>query len=467
MPIDPKKHFETLLGDLPLLLQPSVSLWLERVQERDPDALPAILDTPIADTRLLQMVATSEYAANMLTRHWAWFADQARSGALDTALQIDWSCLSQDADEASFGQQLRSLRNRGLLHVLWRELAGNAPLHETLSSLSSLADGLIAACEGYARRQLCERFGEMRDSDGQAIPLCIMAMGKLGGRELNFSSDVDIIFLYPRDGDSDGARSLSAQEYFTRLSRRIVSLLETPTADGFVYRVDTRLRPFGDSGPPVVSFAALESYLLNHGRSWERYAYIKSRVIVPATSDASVTALRKELIEPFVYRRYLDFGIFESLREMKALITVEVQRREMANNVKLGPGGIREIEFIAQSLQLVRGGRVRGLRCRGLQRALRQLADLHDLRREEAAGLLDSYAFLRRLENFIQAVRDQQTHELPDNGIDKARLTLAMAYPDWESLATEIQRHRDFVSARFATVAFRGESGSGSTDLRE
>lgn len=462
----PQNQFADLVDDLPVLLQSPVRLWLTLMQEQEPAALPALMNASLGAADLLKLVATSEYAANALRRHWAWFAEQAASGALDTAPQLAWSELSQDADEPLFGRQLRSLRNRSLLHILWRELHGKAELDETLASLSALADNLVAACEGYARRQLRERFGDVRDADGQPVSLCILAMGKLGGRELNFSSDIDVIFLYPHDGDSDGARTLSAQEYFTRLARRIVALLEESTADGFVYRVDTRLRPFGDSGPPVVSFAALESYLLNHGRTWERYAYIKSRVIVPATSDIEVTALYKELIEPFVYRRYLDFGIFESLRDMKAMISVEVQRREMARNVKLGPGGIREVEFIAQSLQLVRGGQVRGLRCRELQQALRQLADTRDLLRSEVNGLLESYAFLRRVENFIQAMRDQQTHDLPDNEADQARIALAMDRPDWRTLEAEIEQHRTFVSERFTAVAFRGAHETAASELR-
>jgi [glutamine synthetase] adenylyltransferase / [glutamine synthetase]-adenylyl-L-tyrosine phosphorylase len=446
-----------LPGALPAPLRPAVSLWLERLAERHPDAAAGLEAAGLDPDQLLQFVAISEFAGQQLLRHWPWFTGIAASGDLHAAPQPDWQLLSQEANEADFKQQLRILRNRSLTHILWRKLHGNAELDETLGSLSALADTLIAASEGYARRQLRSRFGDVLDSDGQHVPLVVLAMGKLGGRELNFSSDVDIIFLYPREGSSDGERSLTAQEYFTRLARRVVALLEESTADGFVYRVDTRLRPFGDSGPPVVSFAALESYLLNHGRSWERYAYVKSRVIVPAVTDATVDALRQELIEPFVYRRYLDFGIFESLRDMKSMISAEVQRREMARNIKLGPGGIREIEFIVQSLQLVRGGRVRGLRRRELRAALLALAESRGLPRAEASGLLESYAFLRRLENFIQAQRDQQTHDLPEAAEDQARVALAMGCADWPALEADIERHRAFVSERFAEVAFRGE----------
>ena len=451
-----------LPGALPAPLRPAVSLWLERLAERHPDAAAELEAAGLDANLLLQFVAISEFAGQQVLRHWGWFLGVAGGGGLETAPKPDWQQLSQEATEADFKQQLRVLRNRSLIHILWRKLHGRAELVETLGSLSALADTLIAASEGYARRQLRARFGNVLDCDGQHVPLVVLAMGKLGGRELNFSSDVDIIFLYPRDGSSDGERSLTAQEYFTRLARRVVALLEESTADGFVYRVDTRLRPFGDSGPPVVSFAALESYLLNHGRSWERYAYVKSRVIVPAVTDATVDALRHELIEPFVYRRYLDFGIFESLRDMKSMISAEVQRREMARNIKLGPGGIREIEFIVQSLQLVRGGRVRGLRRRELRAALLALAESRGLARTEASGLLDSYAFLRRLENFIQAQRDQQTHDLPEAAEDQARIALAMGYVDWPALEADIARHRAYVSERFAAVAFRVDHDDGN-----
>jgi glutamate-ammonia-ligase adenylyltransferase len=212
-------------------------------------------------------------------------------------------------------------------------------------------------------------------------------MGKLGGRELNFSSDIDLIFLYPEGGDSDGQKCLSAQEYFTRVSRQVVALLDEVTADGFAFRIDTRLRPFGDSGPPVTSFAALESYLLQHGREWERYAYIKARIVGPSVPKPVADELMHDLITPFVYRRYLDYGVFESLRDMHGMIKAEVKKREMADNIKLGPGGIREIEFIVQSLQLVRGGSRLELQERGLLRVLPRLVGRHGLGEDSAKSL--------------------------------------------------------------------------------
>lgn len=464
MPESTSPSVTQAVEQLPPLLQDNVRLWLAHLREHGAVAEEALATSGVTLESLLRFVAISEFAARQLLRHWDWFVGAAGDGSLDAPPQPAWGTLSQDAADGEFKRQLRSLRNRSLLHILWRDLQG-ADLDETLGGLSRLADSLIAACEGYARGELAPRFGEVRDSRGQLVPLVILAMGKLGGRELNFSSDVDLVFLYTEDGDSDGSRSIAAQEYFARLTRRIVQLLEESTADGFVYRVDTRLRPFGDSGPPVVSFAALEAYLLQHGRGWERYAWVKARTIVPANRHAAVVKLRSELIDPFVYRRYLDFSVFESLREMKELVSAEVRRREMANNVKLGPGGIREIEFIVQSLQLVRGGSVRGLRTRQLRIALTRLQELRALDNNATQGLLAAYTFLRRLENFIQAVRDQQVHDIPDDAVDQARLALAMGYGQWTDLARETERHREFVSAQFSSVAFRDEEPTTANSL--
>lgn len=466
MPAANTADLESLTSQLPQVLRQPAGAWLTSLLEQDANALRDAAAAGIETAALVNMAAVSEFAGRILLRHWPWFIECASDGGLARVPQPDWQSLSQDADEPEFLRQLRVVRNRCLLQILWRKLNSNAELAETLASLSGLADNLIAACDSFVRRQLVARCGDLLDSAGQPMPLIILAMGKLGGRELNFSSDVDLIFLFPEDGESEGPKRLSAQEFFTRLTRRVVNLLEESTADGFVYRVDTRLRPFGDSGPPVVSFAGLESYLLNHGRNWERYAFIKSRVIVPAVRDDHVATLRNELIEPFVYRRYLDYGIFESLRDMKAMITKEVQRREMARNIKLGPGGIREIEFIVQSLQLVRGGSIRGLRSRELGVALNELQKTRGLGRVAGNRLRDAYAFLRRLENFLQGIRDQQVHDLPADAIDQARLALAMGFDDWQGLATETERQRQVVSEQFAAVAFRGESDERTPELR-
>jgi len=458
-----KRMTSAAIDALPSELWDTASRWFERLASEQQSV--GLLDDTIEP--LAKLVACSEFAANTLLREWQWFAGM--QGSIDDA--PDTSALDHfveqlrqsDADIDVVKEELRRFRHRYMLQILWREISATATLDETLSSLSDLADCLLDAAAGFAERRLRERYGVVRGDDGEPVSLVILGMGKLGGRELNFSSDIDLIFLYPAGQDSDGQKCVSSQEYFTRASRHVVALLDEVTANGFAFRVDTRLRPFGDSGPPVVSFAALESYLLQHGRGWERYAYVKARIVGPHPPEAVADELQKDLVTPFVYRRYLDFGVFESLREMHGLIAAEVQRREMADNVKLGPGGIRAIEFIVQSLQLVRGGSRTELQEQCLLRVLPKLVGRYGLGEADAEILSDAYHFLRRLENFIQAIRDQQTHDLPTEQTDRARLCLAMGFSDWETLLAELDRHRDNVARGFEAVAF-GDRGGDADD---
>jgi glutamate-ammonia-ligase adenylyltransferase len=283
------------------------------------------------------------------------------------------------------------------------------------------------------------------------MQLLVLGMGKLGGGELTFSSDIDLVFLFPEHGETAGPRPLSYEEFFARLGKRVAQLLGTVTAEGFVYRVDLRLRPFGESGPVAVSYDAFEDYLQQHGRDWERYAYVKAR---PVYGGAGFDELYRNVLRPFVYRRYLDFSVFESLREMKDLIAREVARRELAGHIKLGPGGIREIEFIVQAFQLIRGGGNPRLQTRSLLEALPLLAGQKLLSAEAVAELADSYRYLRRLENRLQEWNDEQTHELPREERPRARLALAMEHDGWPALEAEIARHRDRVSAQFRRTVF-------------
>jgi glutamate-ammonia-ligase adenylyltransferase len=456
---------EDRLDGLPEALRPVVARWYERLEE----AHASINLAADVENQLLRVVAVSDFAGSTLLRDWEYW--QSRLELLESP--PDPEVLNRFADELAASEagidevksRLRRFRHRYMLHVLWREVAGTAEVAETLGALSALADRLVAAAGAYAERQLENRCGRFRDREGTIVPLVVLAMGKLGGGELNFSSDIDIVFLYPADGESDGPRTLSGQQYFTRLSQSIVSLLDEHTADGFVFRVDTRLRPFGDSGPPVTSFAALESYLLQHGRDWERYAYIKARIVGQAPPPAVADDLFGNLVVPFVYRRYLDYGVFESLREMYALIAAEVQRRDLADNVKLGPGGIREIEFIVQSMQLVRGGDREELQQPSLLRVLPALEGSRGLERAAVMRLREAYAFLRRLENFIQAMRDQQVHDLPRDDLDRDRLCVAMGYADWESLARDLDRHRRNVTREFEAIAFRDGDADAESEL--
>ena len=362
-------------------------------------------------------------------------------------------------------EALRRFRRRHMVRIAWRDIAGWADLDETLSDLSALADACIQFAQRRMYDALVARYGTPRGSQtNEAQPLMILAMGKLGGGELNFSSDIDLILLYPEDGETDGARSIDNAEFFLRLAQKIVQMLSTPTVDGFVYRVDLRLRPFGDSGRVALSFGAFEDYLQQHGRDWERYAYVKARAL---TAPEHFPALYDEVLRPFVYRRYLDFSVFESLREMKAMIAREVERRELRDNIKLGPGGIREIEFIVQAYQLIRGGGDPRLQSRELRAVLPLLVGQRLLRKEAVADLDAAYRYLRVVENRLQEWNDEQTHQLPEDEPGRARLAYAMKLPDWTAFEASLGAHRERVAQHFAQTVFgpgaNAASGERST----
>ena len=365
------------------------------------------------------------------------------------AVAAAFAALDGHAEEAQLMRELRRMRRRELVRIAWRDLAGWADTDETLVELSDAADAAIACAQRFAMRQLVARYGTPRSADGAAGELTILAMGKLGGRELNFSSDIDLIFLFPELGETDGRRSIANEDFFTRLGQQLIRLLDAPTADGFVYRVDLRLRPFGESGPLVASLGAFEDYLEKHGRDWERYAYVKARAV---TGVALFEEAYRELLRPFVYRRYLDFRVFEALREMKELIAREVERRELEHNVKLGPGGIREIEFITQAFQLLRGGSDRRLQSSSLLDVLPRLAGGKLLPAATVEELLAAYRFLRKVENRLQMTADQQTHDLPEDEVGRMRLAWSMGHESWQAFAVQFDTHRTRVSRHFRDI---------------
>jgi glutamate-ammonia-ligase adenylyltransferase len=357
-----------------------------------------------------------------------------------------------EADEATALAWLRRWRRREMLRIAWRDLGGFATLDDTLEELSTFADRAVALAYDYAWRVTTARYGTPRAADGAPMPMVVLGMGKLGGRELNYSSDIDLIFLFPEYGETDHAAPVSHDEFFLRLGQTLIRLLAAPTVDGIVFRVDMRLRPFGDSGALACGFSALEDYLAQHGRDWERYAYVKARALV---GQGAYEELYAETLRPFVYRRYLDFGVFESLREMKGLIEKQVVRREMADHIKLGPGGIREIEFIVQAFQLIRGGQDRRLQTSRLFVALPLLAGRRLLQPAAVQELDEAYRFLRRLENRIQMLRDEQTHHLPTDPGQREQLVRAMGAADWSALVAELDRHRTNVQRHFRALVFR------------
>ncbi|MGA7540930.1 MAG: bifunctional [glutamate--ammonia ligase]-adenylyl-L-tyrosine phosphorylase/[glutamate--ammonia-ligase] adenylyltransferase [Steroidobacteraceae bacterium] len=365
--------------------------------------------------------------------------------------------------EVNMLSALRRWRRREMVRIAWRALAGWAEVEETLADLSDFADAAIRVSLEHARQPLTARYGEPRSVSGAVQPLVVIAMGKLGGRELNFSSDVDLVLLFPEHGETDGSRPIANEEFFTRLGQSLIRLLETATHEGFTLRVDMRLRPFGDSGPLVTSFASLEDYLPLHGRDWERYAYVKAR---PITAPERYAEIRAAALGPFVYRRYLDYGVFESLREMRALIEREVERRELADHIKLGPGGIREIEFIVQAFQLIRGGRERRLQTTSLLQALATLGELQLMPGEAVAELRAAYLYLRRLENSLQMLSDRQAHQLPSDELSQERMALAMSARDWPALRTELGQHQARVSSHFHRFVFGASPAHGGAGVR-
>jgi|HubBroStandDraft_6_1064221.scaffolds.fasta_scaffold02939_7 glutamate-ammonia-ligase adenylyltransferase len=370
------------------------------------------------------------------------------SGGLNTHYEAQVAG-AQSAEQALFF--LRQWRRREMVRIAWRDIAATADVAETLQAVSELADATIRAAVASAQRHLLPVFGEPRRSNPAQPPFIVLGMGKLGGRELNFSSDIDLIFLFTEAGDTSGPRVVDNEEYFNRLGREVIRLLDVRNADGFVFRVDMRLRPFGDSGPLVVSLASLEDYLQQHGRDWERYAWVKARAVVGATAYAPAY---EEFVRPFVYRRYLDFGVFESLRNMKALIVREVGRRDLEHHLKLGKGGIREVEFIVQSMQLVRGGSDRRLQNAALLQVLPLLAGSKLISREDIAELTEAYLQLRKAENALQMMRDQQIHALPEDSLDRARLAMIMGYKDWEETHAALNATLAKVAAQFDALLF-------------
>ena len=354
---------------------------------------------------------------------------------------------AQPAGEADLKAVLRRLKQRAYARIATRDLAGLAPLGEVVECMTLIAELAVARAVEVIGKGLAERYGTPRGADGRAQELIVIGMGKLGGRELNVSSDIDLIFVYPEDGDTDGTKSISNFEYFTRLGRALINAIADVTEDGQVFRVDMRLRPNGDSGPLVCSFDMLENYFVTQGREWERYAWIKARPLTGRRHE-ELEAIRR----PFVFRKYLDFGAINAMRELHAQIRQEVAKKDKADNVKLGPGGIREIEFIAQVFQLIRGGRDPALQIKPTLQVLRRLADNGLLAAEAVAELSAAYDFLRRVEHRLQYLDDAQTHMLPTGNADRAIIARAMGYGSFDGLLAELDDHRAAVARHFEAV---------------
>ncbi|CPR17374.1 bifunctional [glutamate--ammonia ligase]-adenylyl-L-tyrosine phosphorylase/[glutamate--ammonia-ligase] adenylyltransferase [Brenneria goodwinii] len=433
------------LPSLPLLLAEQSQRVLLRLQDAAADLAPATEGD-------LAVLAMSDFVGDALIRYPDWWRDLHRQPPQPEEWRHypDW--LNQDLaeahDETALMKVLRRFRRRMLVRIAWSQALRTSTTEQTLRQLSELAETLIVAARSWLYQACCRDWGTPVNEQGIPQPLLILGMGKLGGGELNFSSDIDLIFVYPENGQTQGGRrELDNAQFFTRLGQRLIKVLDQPTVDGFVYRVDMRLRPFGESGPLVLSFAAMEDYYQEQGRDWERYAMVKARLL-GGMDDEYSQELRRTL-RPFVFRRYIDFSVIQSLRNMKGMIAREVRRRDLRNNIKLGAGGIREIEFITQVFQLIRGGREPGLQERALLPTLRHIVELGLLAQPQVTELSETYCFLRRLENLLQAIADEQTQTLPDDELNQSRLAWGMGFDGWAMLQQALLRHTQSVRRVF------------------
>lgn len=394
------------------------------------------------EKRLEHLRYCSEFASDLLARHPDWLEDLNEfhpPAATALALQIG---------EQGLDRGLRLYRNRMMLRIIWRDLCGLATLGETFTSLTRLAELCLQAAIDEHGARLRKKYGRPRDPEGVEQKLFVIGLGKFGGAELNLSSDIDVMFCYPRRGSCDGPRELENDRFFTRLARRVIASLSDLTEDGFCFRVDTRLRPFGDSGPLTSGMAALEQYYQREGRDWERYALVKAR---PVAGCLQAGAQLMENLRPFVYRRYIDYGAVEALQEMHANVVEDARRKDRADDIKRGSGGIREIEFLTQCFQILRGGREPGLQTTSLDAALGEIERLGLLNGDTVSEIRHDYVFLRLLENRIQAQRDQQSHRVPP-GADRERIARAMYEESTEALERSVARTRKRVSERFHDI---------------
>ncbi len=456
------------LSYLPHPLKESVS----RRWQAFVDSTPEAGELPFEVANSLPLVwAASDYAAGLCERKPSLLLELAREDLLRSYGWEEYNdrliaLLLEVRDEQQLSVCLRQFRQREMLRIIWRDIAGWAELMETTRELSHLAEASIDQALHKLYVWHCEQYGTPFYADGGPMNMVVLGMGKLGAWELNLSSDIDLIFAFAEEGQTiDGPRSLTHGEFFTRLGQKLIAALDQQIAEGFVFRVDMRLRPFGDSGPLVSSFSAMETYYQLHGREWERYAMVKARVV---GGDREAGEQLMGILRPFVYRRYIDYGVFESLREMKAMIAREVKRKGMEDNIKLGAGGIREIEFIGQAFQLIRGGRDSKLTARKILKVLAYLAEADYLPAYVVEELSTAYIFLRTVEHRLQEVADQQTHVLPGDDAGRMRLAFCLGYENWAQFCQELDHHRQRVQEHFEQVfeSPQGEQAqNGEQDL--
>ncbi|MES2674312.1 MAG: bifunctional [glutamate--ammonia ligase]-adenylyl-L-tyrosine phosphorylase/[glutamate--ammonia-ligase] adenylyltransferase [Pseudomonadota bacterium] len=478
--------FELDAGVLvPAILTPSaIRFWQQFEANRQAQQLPELtnllvgqIEPSLVESQLARAFVASEFIAKTCAIHPSFLIELLQDGQLferlgDDAFTTFTAAITACTSDAALDKTLREFRNKSMIRIMWRDLNRCATMVETTGELSLFADTVIQATALYHYRALEKLYGTPIGKDsGLAQPFMVLGMGKLGAGELNVSSDIDLIFTFPESGDtasiSDSidtskinsaqvSRSISNQEFFIKLGQKLIKSLDTVTADGFVFRVDMRLRPYGQSGSLALSFAGMEDYYQNQGRDWERYAMIKARTVAAVGGDTDyVKRIRgqlRTLLQPFTYRQYIDFSAIESLREMKGLIARQVQRKGMSLDVKLGEGGIREVEFVVQVFQLIRGGRDARLRKRKVIKLLPLLEQEGYLPAGAGSILLAAYEFLRNTEHALQGYQDRQTQALPTDEVGQLRLAWIMGFPDWNAFAAELGEHRQRVNNEFRAV---------------
>jgi len=451
---------------IPTVLQSSFTLFWQRFRESAETGLCTQIEGQLNDTRLHHQLQVcwigSQFAAELCIQHPQWLLELLQGSELITdktlpGYQQDLKeRLLTTQTEDALHRELRLFRNQQMLRIIWRDFNRIASTQQTITELSYLAEACIQQALDFLHQQLVAVCGTPRNERGEEQRLLVLGMGKLGAYELNLSSDVDLIFTYPEEGETNQpGNSISNQQFFIKLGQKLIRALDQITADGFVFRVDMALRPYGESGALVCNLDALENYYQEQGRGWERYAMIKARVVA---GDATQTEILMKLLRPFTYRRYIDFSVIESLRNMKALIGREVKRKGYQDNVKLGAGGIREIEFIVQAFQLIRGGREIDFQQRELLKVLPLLAQKKLLSESAVAELTDAYLFLRNTEHALQGYQDKQTQQLPSSADDQLRIAFVMGFENWDTFFSALQKHRDAVINHFKYIAAFEES---------
>lgn len=461
------------MADLPeTLAADAEKAWADFAKSAKTSGIAVPGDSALANS-LKRMFAFSEFAVKTCVRCPEILDGLVRSGDLENTYPPNTygesvnECLSDldagsDTFESDIKHALRLLRQREMFRIAFRDLSGLADLSETVSDLSALADACVRQTARLVYERLAAQFGTPEGPDGRSQSLVVMAMGKLGANELNFSSDIDLIFAFPEAGrTTDDNRTIGNEEFFARQCRSLMSILSENTADGFVFRVDADLRPYGKSGPLAMSFDAVETYYRKLGREWERYAWIKARPVAGNPDDCQ-TLLKR--LHPFIYRRYLDYGMVDSVRGMRRKITLELRRKKIKGNLKLGPGGIREVEFYVQAFQLVRGGVTPGLRETGVLKLLDALASGNRINAVVRDELATAYVFLRNTEHRLQEYADRQTQILPSDANGKLRLAVSMGFPDWDTYAEQLDTHMKNVRRHSAGLLEHAESQSLRTE---